>query len=875
MSVLRKFGAFLKPKKKVYVEGENDGQLQSTKKGFFSSFWKSKKTNLSRFFTRKKKNNLVAVSNAFRSSISKYQQDLDVEEEKDELVQEKVEIEEPERTNSTFSSKFSKLRKGSKAYMKKMAAKITIAEPPREPREREEMQKEEKQMRRYILAVAEAKERKLMSMDEEHLKSVIRTKRVLKRFFKPENSHLFIHLYRFLPFPTVGSCSMANGLLASVTSMYFSHHLPCPRPWRYLTFWFFRSAELPSRVFSYLEMDERINLSVLNRHICQVVYRLPISIAGSYQMKYFLESNLFSTTRELTIERIDGKQLVSFNQNVQEGKYPSLNSIYIGHISSRPVGWNMAQLIQNLLQKSIHRLALPSVGLETSDLIQFATLISTQSFPALQALDLSGNVLTIDSIYRISKALSYKGLSNLTTLSLSNCQFGDKLMKRLCELISLFVALDQLDLSFNKIGETGATYLAQVFSKRNLLRLKVFKYSSNAIEKRSMEILVQSWFSNVYYRLETLDLSGNTFGGKSSFVLARVLQHGSFPGLTNLFLLNCSVESVILSKAFASQPVDTFDSIFPPVRFLRILNLSRNKIHIESFCDALASESFESLTNLNLSANHIDILGFYRLAQTFQYDCLPNLQHLDLSQNKATTDGIYRFLPFFSSPIAQHLWSLNLQRNFIDHVGLQRISEAMRSGHLILLHQLDLSQNATLDNMIHFHDTIRSFCCPSLSSLQIGPYVSYLDGIQLIHQALQTIPPAELHQLKAKRRQEIWETTCQRELQRKEVKLRAIARQQDDTIRRLDQTLSDTMAKRTRRGPVVSPLRKMLQSQSKQRRLDRTMLKMKQIEDREGFTRTELDARNDFQHEQHEEAFALRYQHYFQREQEAKEQCFN
>lgn len=105
-----------------------------------------------------------------------------------------------------------------------------------------------------------------------------------------------------------------------------------------------------------------------------------------------------------------------------------------------------------------------SLSFRNRPLTQLKSIVLHLSmFPCLENLDLSYSFLTGETCSLLGENL--KCIPHLRCLTLSNCQIDDSALCQLCPVIAQLGRLKRLDLSGNKIGESGFINLSKVLSE--------------------------------------------------------------------------------------------------------------------------------------------------------------------------------------------------------------------------------------------------------------------------------------------------------------------------------------------------------------------------------------------------------------------------
>lgn len=158
-----------------------------------------------------------------------------------------------------------------------------------------------------------------------------------------------------------------------------------------------------------------------------------------------------------------------------------------------------------------------------------------------------------------------------------------------------------------------------------------------------------------------------------------------------------------------NQDLDEIPHSLPTnTKFLFVTGNNISRIGVDSFPTRL-----EQLTDVYLSANELESVD----AKVF--DNLPNLVRLDLSNNNIQTFSERAFPP------NNTLQVLNLSRTLHNHSLIDDVLGVLRSGNLIQLTQLDLSNN---DLMVLPDDIFANLSSMANLSLQNSSIISIQNG---------------------------------------------------------------------------------------------------------------------------------------------------
>lgn len=304
-------------------------------------------------------------------------------------------------------------------------------------------------------------------------------------------------------------------------------------------------------------------------------------------------------------------------------------------------------------------------------------------------LDLSGNKLGNVGIKLLSDALE-NPYCKLETLKLNDCDLTDEDCVSLAFLILNFSNLRELDLSENKLGDSGVKLLF-AGPESHLSKLATFKLVNCGITDEGCAALASALTSNPSH-LRELDLSGNKVGDSGVQMFSCGLEN-YYCQLETLKLVSCGITGegcAALSSALTSNPTH-----------LRRLDLSKNKLSdtgmnlistglgnphcklemlglhdcdvTDEGCAALASalrSNPSHLRELDLSDNKLGDLGV-KLLSTGLEDC--KLEILKLRHCGITYEGCAALAALLGSD-QSYLKYVDLSVNILEDLGVQLLS---------------------------------------------------------------------------------------------------------------------------------------------------------------------------------------------------------
>lgn len=289
---------------------------------------------------------------------------------------------------------------------------------------------------------------------------------------------------------------------------------------------------------------------------------------------------------------------------------------------------DVTKILSYLHQHYMHMEALFFPKNQLSSLQHIANAARVQ-YSTLRKLDVSGNpaampdlsllidILTAEDACRVTHLnLSNNGIgtrkgadfqvkrlleqnTSILELRMSHNHLGSKAMKCIAEALRNNVTLKNLDLSYNKVGNTG------------LCRLT----SNLAISKTS---------------IQSLDLTFNKIGSNGATNLASLLLETN----RTIAILNLSLNMIGAEGCVPFGPVLKYNHV------LEELNLSRNDIRdgVLSLAEGLLESDVTHLRRLDLSWNSLTDKGAEALANVLQKNSV--LESLKLSSNAIGDDGV-------------------------------------------------------------------------------------------------------------------------------------------------------------------------------------------------------------------------------------------
>uniref|UniRef100_A0A0G4HKE0 Uncharacterized protein n=1 Tax=Chromera velia CCMP2878 TaxID=1169474 RepID=A0A0G4HKE0_9ALVE len=224
---------------------------------------------------------------------------------------------------------------------------------------------------------------------------------------------------------------------------------------------------------------------------------------------------------------------------------------------------------------------------------------------------------------------------------------------------ALFLSLQTLNLSTNKIGDEGAKALAEALRARALPSLQSLNLSTNKIGDEGVKALAKVLKQTTLPFLQSLDLSDNEIGAEGAKFLAEALKVETFPSLQSLELEHNRIRAEGATALAAALKEVTLPS-------LQSLNLYYNQIGdegVKAIAGALKAGTCPSLQSLDLKYNQISTEGAKALVEVMKASAFPSLQSLDLENNNIGAEGAEAFAEALKARTLPSLQSLNLINN--------------------------------------------------------------------------------------------------------------------------------------------------------------------------------------------------------------------
>ncbi|XP_051550939.1 protein NLRC5-like isoform X2 [Myxocyprinus asiaticus] len=364
-------------------------------------------------------------------------------------------------------------------------------------------------------------------------------------------------------------------------------------------------------------------------------------------------------------------------------------------------GESGVKLLYDLLQDTKCKLKLRLLQSPSAeDACQYLTSVLQVKYSLLlRELNLCGHKLEDSRVNELAALLEDKHCK-LNKLQLSNCITGEDCGNLVSALNSNPSNLKELDLSGNKLGNSGMKKICTLL-KNTQVRLEKLRLSECSITEDGYKALSSALRSNPSHLIE-LDLSGNDPGESGVELLYDLLQDRQCK-LKNLRLLKRhSAEEAhqYWTKKFGKNPL-----------LLREWNLNGYKLGDAKVKElaALLGDKHCKLNKLLLSECKITEKCSHDLASALSSNIL-HLKELDLSKNKLGNTGVKHFGAVLrnSDCKLEKLW---LKECDMTDEGCSALTSALNSNPSHLRH-LNLSGNKLGDSGVgHLCDLLRNYQC--------------------------------------------------------------------------------------------------------------------------------------------------------------------
>ena len=297
----------------------------------------------------------------------------------------------------------------------------------------------------------------------------------------------------------------------------------------------------------------------------------------------------------------------------------------------------------------------------SGDLVELADILKLNRPPAVD------KQIQIDLYNVVRMRVDFKNMCfvHLKFPDERHCEIGSEGIKQLMECLTK-VAVMELNLSYHRIGDTGATTLAKVMGMKKL------NISYCGIGEEGMVALSSALKTNT--TLKCLNACGNQFGDKGAFHLAEALSHTS---LEEIDISHCGIGEegmVALSSALNTNTT------------LKCLNACKNDFGDKGAFHLAEALSHTSLQEIDISHCGIGEEGMVALSSALKTST--TLKCLNACGSHFGDKGAFH--------LAEALSHTSLQEIDISHCGIGEegmvaLSSALKTN--ATLKQLDISGN--------------------------------------------------------------------------------------------------------------------------------------------------------------------------------------
>ena len=289
----------------------------------------------------------------------------------------------------------------------------------------------------------------------------------------------------------------------------------------------------------------------------------------------------------------------------------------------------------------------------------------------LKELDLSGNNLYPEAASKILNSLS---TSTLIKFRVSHNNISDQVAGDIVTFLCKCTNLEELDLSYNNLQDTGATEICRA----NISSLISFNISHNNITIIAADDVAN--FLSYNSQMQTCDLSRNGLlevGVRNILKNMQVVQ-----SIFNLSVLNISHNSII------NETIRELKIILLRSTELKEFDLSFNSLCVSDAVNILQGmKNISNLVTINLSHNNITDEAADELANVLLHNT--SLQKIDLSCNNLSTSDAIKI--FKGMKNISKLETINISHNMITCEAADELAAVL--SHNNSLQIFDISYN--------------------------------------------------------------------------------------------------------------------------------------------------------------------------------------
>jgi Ran GTPase-activating protein (RanGAP) involved in mRNA processing and transport len=334
--------------------------------------------------------------------------------------------------------------------------------------------------------------------------------------------------------------------------------------------------------------------------------------------------------------------------------------------------------------RELHLSNSESIGLQGVMTIAFAL----EGNLTLQTLNLRHNNMQDDGIRALSwitfnadEHSQELQTSGLTSLDLTGNKLGDSGMEVLSKVLSTSPTLTRLILGYNEISDDGAQALAvELEPNRTLTELDL---QVNHIGERGGTDLMVALTQNQH--LKSLNLAFNTFGSGRQGLLSDL---NTLPGGSNFTLTEISLSRNLLTV----RDLNSAMHVLVELKTLYRLDLSHNLLGAEGVAVIANALRRLPLQKLNMRGNGIGDGGVWVLCKEIKRH--QHMKTIDVADNGIGDKGAWALIDALNA--TQRPWeSVVLAKNLIGPRGALVVAATLK--HSPGIKQLDLRDNPLID----------------------------------------------------------------------------------------------------------------------------------------------------------------------------------
>lgn len=307
---------------------------------------------------------------------------------------------------------------------------------------------------------------------------------------------------------------------------------------------------------------------------------------------------------------------------------------FVIHVISQRFCNAYAQASQQSISKVLGGLVFRTNDVEGLEM--FFKSVELFEYSRLETLDLTGCPLRrrgfemlVRSLW--SEAVPASSLPPIRTLKLSETHCVNSCAITLANIMERggLSNLEVLDISSNKIQQSGMQCIINSLSNYSCPNLKEFIISSNNIGPNSLVPLFHAFSRGICPCLENLDISNTGIDLSDISALSLFLKSEFAEYLSRLSISNNPQVTPALPLLFSSLR----ESSVTHLKTLLLEGVSISIIELSMLCEWMVCGKASHLENLILKANLIDSESFLVLLETFTHPSCPKVRIIDFSSN--------------------------------------------------------------------------------------------------------------------------------------------------------------------------------------------------------------------------------------------------